>query len=125
MSVPLGDGTCVSGCAPPGVLRVGDQVRFEEGVHRVVAIEGTTVRLVAADGRPWLAAAVFLAGSPGFEVVGEPGPGQRPVLPPFALLDTVAEQAAERARFWESHVLEVLTGLPAGTAEGQEPRPEF
>jgi putative transposase len=58
-------------------------------------------------------------------VVGEPGPGQRPVLPPFALLDTVAEQAAERARFWESHVLEVLTGLPAGAAEGQEPRPEF
>jgi hypothetical protein len=117
-------GAGVSGLAPRGVLRVGDQVRFEEAVHRVVAIEGTTVRLVAADGRPWLAAA-FLAGSPGFEVVGEPGPGQRPVLPPFALLDTVAEQAAERARFWESHVLEVLTGLPAGAAEGQEPRPEF
>ena len=35
------------------------------------------------------------------------------------------EPAAERARFWESHILEVLTGLPAGAAEGQEPRPEF
>jgi hypothetical protein len=46
---------------------------FEEAVHRVVAIEGTTVRLMAADGRRWLAAAAFLAGSPGLEVVGEPG----------------------------------------------------
>jgi hypothetical protein len=32
---------------------------------------------------------------------------------------------AERARFWESHILEVITGLPAGAGEGQEPRPEF
>jgi hypothetical protein len=34
------------------VLRIGEKVRFEEAVHQVVAIEGTTVRLVAADGRP-------------------------------------------------------------------------
>ncbi len=115
----------MNGPAPRGVLRVGDKVRFEEAVHQVVAIEGTTVRLVAADGRHWLAAASFLTGSPGFEVVGEPLPGQRPVLPPFAMLDTVAEPAAGRARFWESHILEVLTGWSAGAAEGQEPRPEF
>ena len=115
----------MNGPAPRGVLRVGDKVRFEEAVHQVVAIEGTTVRLVAADGRHWLVAVSFLTGSPGFEVVGEPLPGQRPVLPPFAMLDTVAEPAAERARFWESHILEVLTGRSAGAAEGQEPRPEF
>jgi hypothetical protein len=46
-------------------------------------------------------------------------------MPPFALLDAVTESAADRARFWESHILEVITGLPAGAAEGQEPRPEF
>jgi hypothetical protein len=114
----------VSGAAP-GVLRVDDRVRFEGAVHRVVAIEGTTVRLVAADGRPWLASAAFLAGSPGFEVIGEAAPGGQPVMPPFALLDTVTEPVAGRARFWESHILEVITGLPAGAAEGQEPRPEF
>jgi transposase InsO family protein len=118
-------GAAVSGPAPRGALRIGEKVRFAEAVHQVVAIEGTTVRLVAADGRPWLAAVTFLAGSPGFEVIGEPGPARRPVLPPFALLGTVTEQTAERARFWESHVLEVLTGLPAGAAERQEPRPEF
>ena len=88
----------MSGSAPRGVLRVDEKVRFEEAVHRLVAIEGTTVRLVAADGRPWLAAVAFLAGSPGFEVIGEPGPGRRPALPPFALLDTVTEHGRRSAR---------------------------
>jgi transposase InsO family protein len=115
----------VSGSAPRGVLRVGDRVRFEEGEHQVVGIEGTTVRLLAGDGRPWLAALAFLTASPGFELLGSGGHGRGPALPPFAMLDTVTEPAADRARFWESHVLEVITGLPAGAGEGQEPRPEF
>jgi hypothetical protein len=46
-------------------------------------------------------------------------------VPPFALIDAVTGPAADRARFWESHILEVITGLLAGAAEGQEPRPEF
>ena len=83
------------------------------------------VRLVAEGGRPWLAAATYLISSPGFEVAGAPDAGEGPVLPPFALLDTVPEPVAERARFLESHILEVLTGLPAGAAAGQEPRPDF
>jgi hypothetical protein len=117
-------GAGVSGAAPRGVIRVDDRVRVEDAEHVVVAIEGTTVRLVAPDGRPWLASAAFLAGSPGFEVIGG-APGQVRVMPPFALLDAITEPAADRARFWESHILEVTTGLPAGAAEGQEPRPEF
>ena len=118
-------GTGVNGPAPRGVLRVGDKVRLRRPCTRWWPSRGTTVRLVAADGRHWLAAVSFLTGSPGFEVVGEPLPGQRPVLPPFAMLDTVAEPAAQRARFWESHILEVLTGRSAGAAVGQEPRPAF
>lgn len=115
----------MSGPAPRGVLRVGDQVRFDGTVHQVAAIDGTTVRLVAEDGRPWLAAASYLMGSPDFEVTGAAGTDAGPVLPPLALLDTVPEQAAERARFWEAHIVEVLTGLPPGAAEGQQPRPDF
>jgi len=114
----------VSGPAPGGALRIGDRVRLEDAEHTVAAIEGTTVRLVAPGGRPWLASASFLAGSPGFEILGGT-PGRRSVIPPLALLDAVTEPAANRARDWESHLLEVITGLPAGAAEGQEPRPEF
>ena len=94
-------GARVSGAVPRRVIRVDDRVRFEGVEHVVVAIEGTTVRLAALDGRPWLASAAFLAGSPGFEVVGVTS-GQGPALPPFALIDAVAGPAVDRARFWES-----------------------
>src|SRR5262249_60483261 len=53
------------------------------------------------------------------------GGGGEPVIPPIALLGAVPEQVAERARFWESHILEVLTGLPGDAAEGAVPRPDF
>ncbi|WP_109001212.1 hypothetical protein [Streptomyces rishiriensis] len=33
--------------------------------------------------------------------------------------------AAEQARWWETHVLEVLHGLPPDTPEGSKPRPGF
>ena len=113
----------VGGPAPRGVVQVGDRIRFDDGLHHVAAIEGTTVRLVAEDGRPWLAAVSYLAGSPGFAVVDAPQAG--PVVPPFALLDALPEQVAEHARAWESHVLEVITGFPGTPAGDDEPRPDY
>ena len=59
-----------------------------------------------------------------FEIIGQGRHGE-PVIPPIALLGAVPEPVAERARFWESHILEVLTGLPGDAAEGAVPRPEF
>ncbi len=37
-----------------------------------------------------------------------------PVIPPVAPLGAFPEPVGERARFWETHILEVLTGLPGG-----------
>lgn len=113
----------MSGLTPRGALRIGDRVRFDGGVHQVAGIEGTTVRLVPEDGLPWLAAAGHLMAAADFEIMGRGDGG--PVIPPIALLGTVPEPVAERARFWESHILEVLTGLPGDAAEGAVPRPDF
>jgi len=113
----------MSGPAQRGVLRVGDRVRFDGGVHEVVAMEGTTVRLVSGNGIPWIAAAGHLMAMPDFGIVD--GQASGPVLPPLSLIEAVPEPVAERARFWESHILEVLTGLPGGAAEGTAPRPDF
>ena len=113
----------MSGLTPRGALRIGDRVRFGGGVHQVVGIEGTTVRLVPEGGLPWLAAAGHLMAAADFEIMGR-GDGE-PVIPPIALLGAVPEPVAERARFWESHILEVLTGLPGDAAEGAVPRPDF
>ena len=85
----------MNGPARPGVLRVGDRVLFEEAEHQVVGIEGTTVRLLAADGRPWL---VALPSWPiaGFRDRRRGCAGQGPGLPPFGLLEPLPEHAAAR-----------------------------
>ncbi len=108
--------------ASRGVLRVGDQVLADDVLHQVVAIEGTAVSLIADGGRPWVTAAAHLMAFPDFKVVGA---AESEGLPPLALLDTVPAAAAGRARMLESHILEVLTGLPANAVAGQQPRPEY
>jgi hypothetical protein len=113
----------MSGLTRRGALRVEDRVRFEGGVHQVVGIEGTTVQLIAESGLPWLAAAGHLMAAADFEIMGRDD--GEPVIPPIALLGAVPAPVAERARFWESHILEVLTGLPGDAAEGAVPRPDF
>ncbi len=47
------------------------------------------------------------------------------VLPPFALVDALPPSVVEQARFWEQHVVEVLTGLRPDAPEGMSPRPEY
>jgi hypothetical protein len=113
----------VSGLTPRGALRIGDRVRFGGGVHQVVGIEGTMVRLVPEGGLPWLAAAGYLMAAADFEIMGRDD--GEPVIPPVALLGALPEPLAERARFWETHILEVLTGLPGDAPEGAVPRPDF
>ena len=113
----------MSGLTPRGALRIGDRVRFDGGVHQVAGIEGTMVRLVPESGLPLLAAAGHLMAAADFEIMGRADTG--PVIPPVALLGAVPEPVAERARFWETHILEVLTGLPGDAAEGAVPRPDF
>lgn len=46
-------------------------------------------------------------------------------LPPAGLLDGLPKETVEQARWWERHIVEVLTGLPAGAEKGARGRPEF
>lgn len=51
--------------------------------------------------------------------------GSRPPMCSEEVLAGVPDAAAERARWWEQHVIEVLTGRRAGADPGVRPRPEF
>ncbi|MFF2897359.1 integrase [Streptomyces sp. NPDC057966] len=51
--------------------------------------------------------------------------GGRRKVPPSARLAEFPETAAERALWWEGHILEVLHGLPPNAREGAAARPEF
>ncbi|MEU0222468.1 integrase, partial [Streptomyces sp. NPDC006265] len=46
-------------------------------------------------------------------------------VPPASRIAEFPEAAAEQARWWEGHILEVLHGLPPDAPEGATPRPEF
>lgn len=46
-------------------------------------------------------------------------------VPPTARIAEFPKTAADQARWWEDHILEVLHGLPSDTPQGAVPRPEF
>ncbi|WP_371537236.1 Mu transposase C-terminal domain-containing protein [Streptomyces sp. NBC_00466] len=96
--------------ARPRLLSLGDRVRYEGREHSVVALHGTAVRLVD-DAQ---AASVVLLGhllaSEGFAVLGT-GPS-RPPLPEEGVLEGLPEEEAERVRWWQRHLTELMTGRP-------------
>lgn len=104
------------------VLRVGDWVHVEGEDHQVVGLAGTQVRLRSRGGSPSVVLLSFLLASPGFGVVDGPA---TPTVEPFGLLDTLPPELVARAREWERHLVEVVTGLPADAGPGATPRPGY
>jgi hypothetical protein len=46
-------------------------------------------------------------------------------LPPQGLLDGLPEDVADKARWWERHLVEILTGLPTDSGPAAIPKPEY
>ncbi|MCX4428768.1 hypothetical protein ACIQWL_52225 [Streptomyces mirabilis] len=94
----------------PRLLSLGDRVHYDGREHTVAALHGTSVRLVD-DAQ---AASVVLLGhllaSESFAVLST-GPA-RPPLPEEGVLDGLPEEVAERARWWQRHLTELMTGRP-------------
>ncbi|MGW0995054.1 Mu transposase C-terminal domain-containing protein [Streptomyces sp. NPDC002523] len=107
----------------PAVLRVGDRLRLDDRLHTVVGLSGTTVRLADEAGTACLVLLSHLLAADGFEFVDQ-GDGP-PRMPPFALLDVVPKQEAEKAAAWERHVTEVEFGRPIDAGADAAPRPEY
>jgi hypothetical protein len=93
-------------------------VCLESVARTVVGFAGTTVLLADEHGSV-ITPDLALVCSRG---VFEPGPAQACGGLASGLLADVAAQAAERARWWERHVLEVITGRDP---DGAAPRPEY
>jgi len=107
----------------PRVLRAGDDVRYAGGVHCVEAVSGSTVRLVDVVGAVSGVPLAQLLGDPTFELLSS---SQRPApLPPSGLLDEVQDSVARRARWWERHIVEVLTGLLPEHEIGAKGKPAY
>jgi putative transposase len=108
------------GAVSRAVLRIGDRVRFDGRVHAVVGLAGTMVRLADEYGVTSVVALAHLLAAPGFEQIG--GRGVAPVLP-AGLLEGLPAEAVAEALWWQSHIIEVITGRHPETPEVV--RPEF
>ncbi|WP_208754140.1 hypothetical protein [Streptomyces bauhiniae] len=85
----------------------------------MVGLSGTVVRLADEAGRASLVLLSHLLSAEDFEFLGQREGS--PVVAPFALLDTVPPQEAEKAAAWERHLLELDSGGGAGAGQ----RPEY
>ncbi|MCX5097543.1 hypothetical protein OOK36_54820 [Streptomyces sp. NBC_00365] len=112
--------------APRGVLRVGDRIRFEGRTQQIVGLEGTALRLVCEEGDASVMAASHVMAAVDFELLDRAHNGvPEAALPPFALVDALPAPVVEQTRFWERHVVEVITGLPPDAEDGTVSRPEY
>lgn len=98
-----------------GLLRPGDWVECDGAEYQVVGLAGTTVRLRSGEGVDQVMLVTHLMGSVGFAVIGAPPVTE---VEPFGLLETLPAAAVAAAREWESHVIEVETGLPPDAGPG-------
>ena len=101
------------------VLRVGDRVRFDALAQTVVGLSGTLVRLADEHGRTSVVHLPHLLAADGFEHLGE-----RVAAPtlPAGLLHGAPQEVIDEAQWWESHIVEVITGKPPNADAGVTPR---
>ncbi len=103
------------------VLAPGDEIRLGGQAYQVVALDGTSVRLVDVTGVAMVMLTGHLLADPGFELVTS----HRRVPLAAGGLDDLPEEVRVSARWWEQHLAEVLTGIPPGALPGTAPRPEY
>jgi hypothetical protein len=82
----------------PGVLGIGDRVLFEGAEHQVVALAGTSVRLLSDAGQATVVALPFLLAAPDFAVIRAGSAVlPRPVMAPHGLLEALPEHVVSAA----------------------------
>jgi hypothetical protein len=111
----------MAGGAQRAVLRTGDRVRLDGVVRTVTAIVGMVVRLTGEQGRTADVGLVevFTRGA-----VEEPGPGPASRLA-HGVLAGLPEPVLAQARWWQAHLVEVITGVAPGAAPKAPARAQY
>ncbi|WP_179295750.1 hypothetical protein [Mycobacterium avium] len=102
-----------------GIVREGDEIRLAGEVFTVLALSGGAVRLMNAAGERCSVPLSQLRADPTLELVSS----SWPPLCSEESLSGVPPEVADRARWWERHLIEVLTGT--GDARSGVSQPKF
>jgi hypothetical protein len=102
------------------VLRPGDRLRLDGVLQTVTGLSGTSVRLTDEHGRTSAVALVevFLHG----RIEGPAGRERRLAA---GALEALPAELLEEARWWEGHIIEVLSGVTEGAAPHAAPKPQY
>jgi hypothetical protein len=112
----------VTGPGRPGGLGIGDRVRFGGRDQVVIGVSGPAVRLADAGGEVVTVSVSGLLADGDFAVLDA---WPRPGMPAVSVLDRLPAEAVREARWWQRHIVEVLTGIPPDAEDGTVPRPEY
>ena len=103
------------------VLRPGDLLRLGGATHTVAGLDGVTVRLADVTGVVMEVSAAGLLADPSLELIT----ASRVRMAPQPALERLPAETVEAARWWERHLIEVITGVPPGSPPGTGPRPDY
>lgn len=113
-------GAKVEGRLWPHRLAVGDRVRRDGAAYTITSVRGRQIALTDNADRAREEDVLELLFAPDFAMLESCAGSER------VAWDLDADGARMgRGLWWESHILEVLTGLPADAAPGARPRPGF
>ena len=112
----------MTGPGRAGGLGLGDRVRFGGRDQVVIGVSGPAVRLADTGGEVVTVSVSGLLAAEDFAVLdARPRPG----MPRVSVLDGLPAEAVQEARWWQRHIVEVLTGVPPDAGDGAVPRPEY
>lgn len=103
------------------VLAPGDEIRLDGNSYRVVALDGTAVRLVDVTGAATAMRIGHLMADASFELVT----GSRPRLSGQATIEQLPQEARARAQWWEQHLVGCSPVSRPTPAPGTVARPEL
>ena len=103
------------------VLRPGDLLRLGGATLTVAGLDSATVRLADVTGAVIEVPTAGLLADPSLELVT----ASRVPMAPQPALERLPAETVETARWWERHLIEVITGVPPGSPPGTGPRPEY
>jgi putative transposase len=90
------------------VLGPGDTIRLGGATHTVAGLDSTTVRLAGVTRAVMEVPTAGLLADPSLE----PVTASRVPMAPQPVLDRLPAETVETARWWERHLIEVITGVP-------------
>lgn len=105
-------------------ISIGNRISFRGVIYNLTGLDGD-VALLTVPGEPPVAIRVTsLFADQSFEIL-DAIPLHRRITGPSRLFDSLPVEVQQTARWWESHITEVLDGVPCDAAPGQVPRRNY